>query len=75
MLTGDELRSNGNAYSMMLTLESHKKQFLANIGYCPQFDGLIGFLTGREMVALFGRLRGVKSIPRESQKWLQKVGE
>jgi ABC-type multidrug transport system ATPase subunit len=74
MLTGDELRSNGNAYSTACNLDSSRKQFLGNLGYCPQFDGLIGVLTGREMVSLFGRLRGVKSISEESRKWLQRVG-
>lgn len=74
MLTGDEMRSNGNAYASGLNVESSRKQFLAKIGYCPQFDGIVGVLTGREMVELFARLRGVENVCKDSEKWLSKVG-
>ena len=29
------------------------------IGYCPQFDALIERMTGRELLAMFARLRGI----------------
>lgn len=29
------------------------------IGYCPQFDAIIELLTGRELLTMFGRLRGI----------------
>ena len=29
------------------------------IGYCPQFDALIERLTGRELLTMFARLRGI----------------
>ena len=29
------------------------------IGYCPQFDGLIERMTGRELLTMFARLRGI----------------
>jgi ABC-type multidrug transport system ATPase subunit len=74
MLTGDEIRSNGNAYASGCNLESSRKKFLSNIGYCPQFDGLVGVLTGREMVELFARLRGVQNVSKDCEKWLSKVG-
>ncbi|GBM80125.1 ATP-binding cassette sub-family A member 3 [Araneus ventricosus] len=34
-------------------------QFQSYLGYCPQFDALIDRLTGREMLTLFGILRGL----------------
>jgi ATP-binding cassette subfamily A (ABC1) protein 3 len=76
MLTGDEGPSNGNAYAFMHNLKGHRKSFLRNIGYCPQFDGIVGVLTGREMLELFSRLRGVpsKQIPGQVNKWLGKLG-
>jgi ATP-binding cassette subfamily A (ABC1) protein 3 len=74
MLTGDEQRSNGNAYALNVNLDSNRKKFLSNLGYCPQFDGIIGVLTGREMIALFGRLRGVRYVTKETQRWLKRVG-
>ena len=35
------------------------------MGYCPQYDGLIDQMTGRETICMFARLRGVpeKNIP------------
>lgn len=40
-------------------------QYQARIGYCPQTDVVLDLLTGREMLALFGRLRGIQeqSLP------------
>ncbi|KAH7968074.1 hypothetical protein HPB52_005559 [Rhipicephalus sanguineus] len=34
--------------------------YQARIGYCPQTDVTLDLLTGREMLALFGRLRGIR---------------
>jgi len=76
MLTGDETRSNGNAYMNSLSLVSGRKEFLSKLGYCPQFDGIIGVLTGKEMLCLFARLRGVDGqVELEAKKWLRKTGE
>ena len=76
MLTGDEIRSSGNAFTSFCNLESSRKQFLSNIGYCPQFDGIVGVLTGKEMLELFCRLRGVDSanIHSVAMSWLGKLG-
>ncbi|KAK8778291.1 hypothetical protein V5799_020368 [Amblyomma americanum] len=40
-------------------------QYQARIGYCPQADVALDLLTGREMLALFARLRGIReqSVP------------
>lgn len=35
-------------------------QYQARIGYCPQTDVALDLLTGREMLALYGRLRGIR---------------
>lgn len=34
-------------------------QYLENLGYCPQMDSLNFVLTGRQILALIARLRGV----------------
>lgn len=77
MLTGDEDMTSGNAYGLNNTLSKNRKDFLANIGYCPQFDAIIGSLSGREMLTLFCHLRGVpfSQTKKEVDKWLQKVGK
>lgn len=44
---------------------------MEEIGYCPQFDAIIGELTGEEMLALMAGLRGV---PQEiSQKLINRL--
>merc|ERR1719415_198505 len=42
MLTGDEIMSNGAAMLNGITLNKDKRKFLTQIGYCPQFDSIIG---------------------------------
>lgn len=29
------------------------------IGYCPQFDALLNFMTGREMLVMYARIWGI----------------
>jgi ATP-binding cassette subfamily A (ABC1) protein 3 len=52
-------------------------QFLAHIGYCPQFDGINEVLTGHEMLKLFAILRGISKNCAESEanKWITLMGE
>ncbi|XP_076318605.1 phospholipid-transporting ATPase ABCA3-like isoform X2 [Tachypleus tridentatus] len=59
MLTGDLMLTDGNAYIGEYSLRQDMKKFQEHIGYCPQFDALIDKLTGREMLYLFARLRGI----------------
>ncbi|XP_050726962.1 phospholipid-transporting ATPase ABCA3-like [Eriocheir sinensis] len=60
MLTGDEIVTAGDAKIGSLSLTHNRREFLQQIGYCPQFDALMGDLTGIEMLQLMGRLRGMK---------------
>jgi ATP-binding cassette, subfamily A (ABC1), member 3 len=59
MITGDETISNGNVFVNGISVRSDIQKVQQQIGYCPQFDGVIGELTGRETLTLFSRLRGV----------------
>ena len=72
MLTGDEFKSGGEANLMGFDLQGSRRDFLRNIGYCPQFDSIIEVMTGREMLRLFARLRGIPSayIEGNIDKWL-----
>ena len=76
MLTGDELMTDGFAFLMGKSLGWDRRGFLSLIGYCPQFDSIIDVMTGREMLTLFARLRGVRKseIEEEVDKWLKQVG-
>jgi ABC-type multidrug transport system ATPase subunit len=48
MLTGEQLIDGGMAH-MNTTA----------VGYCPQFDAVVGKFTGGQLVRLMGRIRGV----------------
>ncbi|KAH8025345.1 hypothetical protein HPB51_007058 [Rhipicephalus microplus] len=68
MLTGDLTPTAGNAFIGDADLSPffHSfPQYQARIGYCPQADVALDLLTGREMLALFARLRGIReqSVP------------
>lgn len=85
MLTGEESLSRGNAFIVLDAdgerrgfswLARNRRSFLSNIGYCPQFDGVIDVLTGREMIQLFAHLRRIpaQSVDVETDKLLNKLG-
>ncbi|GBM33337.1 ATP-binding cassette sub-family A member 3 [Araneus ventricosus] len=59
MLTDDCYPTEGNASIQNCSLNTNLKKFQSFLGYCPQFDALIDRLTGREMLMLFGQLRGL----------------
>ncbi|XP_062579274.1 phospholipid-transporting ATPase ABCA3-like [Saccostrea cucullata] len=66
MLTGDVMSSSGHAYINSLSVDSQIQQVHRCLGYCPQFDALIDTLTGREILRLYARMRGIneKEISR-----------
>ncbi|GBM79521.1 ATP-binding cassette sub-family A member 2, partial [Araneus ventricosus] len=59
MLTGDCYPTEGNVLIQKCPLNTNLKKFQSHLGYCPQFDALIDRLNGREMLMLFGQLRGL----------------
>ncbi|XP_039258738.2 phospholipid-transporting ATPase ABCA3-like isoform X1 [Styela clava] len=69
MLTGDVRPTAGTAYVNGHDIISNRKQAQQKIGYCPQFDGLIQQMTGRETLVMYARLRGVK------EKYIQDIVE
>ena len=77
MLTGDEQLTAGEATLSGYRLANEPEKFLAEIGYCPQFDAIIDQMTGREMLILFCRLRGIKpeNAENESEKWIEFLGK
>eukprot|EP00050_Salpingoeca_kvevrii_P001372 m.168672 g.168672 ORF g.168672 m.168672 type:complete len:270 (-) comp10356_c0_seq5:318-1127(-) len=60
MLTGDEIMSKGTAYMDGFDIRTDMKRVRQRMGYCPQFDALIELMTGREILTMFARLRGVR---------------
>ncbi|XP_038685237.1 ABC transporter A family member 1 isoform X1 [Tripterygium wilfordii] len=60
MLSGEESPSDGNAFIFGKDIRSNPRAVRRHIGYCPQFDALLEFLTVKEHLELYAR---VKSVP------------
>jgi ABC-type multidrug transport system ATPase subunit len=59
ILTGERSPSQGTAYIAGYDVRTNLKKVQQLIGYCPQFDALIERMTGRELLTMFARLRGI----------------
>ena len=59
MMVGDESISWGDVWINGLNIQTQQKKTQRLIGYCPQFDALLGNLTARETLQMFALIRGV----------------
>ncbi|CAK7342616.1 unnamed protein product [Dovyalis caffra] len=59
MLTGEESPTDGTAFIFGKDMRSNPKAARRLIGYCPQFDALLEFLTVQEHLELYARIKGV----------------
>ena len=60
MLTGDVLPSGGQAIVGGYDVVTHVNESRKKLGFCPQFDALDNFLTVKEHLMLYARLRGIE---------------
>ncbi|XP_022745140.1 ABC transporter A family member 1-like isoform X3 [Durio zibethinus] len=59
MLTGEESPTEGTAFIFGKDISSNPKAARHHIGYCPQFDALLEYLTVQEHLELYARIKGV----------------
>ncbi|CAL0326631.1 unnamed protein product [Lupinus luteus] len=59
MLCGEESPSDGTAFIFGKDICSNPKAARRYIGYCPQFDALLEYLTVKEHLELYARIKGV----------------
>lgn len=67
LLTGEQATSDGAAYIAGYNVYSQRSDASRFMGFCPQFDGLLPLLTGREHLFLYAALRGVPVSEAKSQ--------
>ncbi|CAH8577979.1 unnamed protein product [Schistosoma turkestanicum] len=60
MITGDLEPSSGQILVVGHDLNRNLRKAQQSLGYCPQFDALLPYLTGKETLQLFARLRGIQ---------------
>ncbi|KAK0597531.1 hypothetical protein LWI29_026223 [Acer saccharum] len=59
MLSGEEYPTDGTAFVFGKDICSNPKAARRLIGYCPQFDALLEYLTVQEHLELYARIKGV----------------
>ncbi|XP_048188151.1 ATP-binding cassette sub-family A member 17-like [Perognathus longimembris pacificus] len=59
MLTGQKPTTSGDAFVKGFSISSQLGKVRQFIGYCPQFDALPNFMTGRETLIMYARIRGI----------------
>jgi ABC-type multidrug transport system ATPase subunit len=59
MLTGEHSVGSGQILVGGHSVASQLQQVQKRIGYVPQFDALIGYMTGRELLQMYCKIRGV----------------
>lgn len=76
MLTGEVLPDAGDAWVAGCSTSSSMEAARHHMGYCPQFEALLGAMTAEEVLSLYARLRGVQEshIPPMVSHLIARVG-
>ncbi|XP_019607231.2 phospholipid-transporting ATPase ABCA3 isoform X1 [Rhinolophus sinicus] len=59
ILTGDVTATSGKVFIDGISIIENVRKVWSRIGYCPQSDPVLGHMTGRELLIMYARLRGV----------------
>lgn len=59
MMTGDVGVTEGNVTAAGFPLSKQMAAARRKMGYCPQYDALLDLMTGRELLQMYARLRGI----------------
>nr|XP_031543140.1 LOW QUALITY PROTEIN: ATP-binding cassette sub-family A member 3-like [Vicugna pacos] len=59
MLTGEETTTSGLVLIDGISITENIRKIRSRIGYCPQCDPMLNHMTGRELLIMYARLRGV----------------
>lgn len=76
MLTSELAPTSGDILLANHSVVRESDKTRRRIGYCPQFDSNLEYLTGREHLQLYASLKGIPSkwVSREVNKKLAEVG-
>ncbi|XP_055483588.1 phospholipid-transporting ATPase ABCA3-like [Psammomys obesus] len=65
ILTGEKTPTTGNVFVDGISVTKNIRKVRSKIGYCPQFDALLEYMTGWEIMIMYARIWGVS----EHQIW------
>ena len=76
ILAGNLHSSSGTAFLEGFDVRKNLRKVRQNVGYCPQFDALQTYMTGKQLLSMYARIRGVhsKDINQLVQIELERVG-
>jgi ABC-type multidrug transport system ATPase subunit len=77
ILTGEVTPDRGDAVIAQHSVLTQLSAARCRLGYCPQFEALPAAMTGREVLHMYARLRGVKGqgrVQRMAQQLLDELG-
>ncbi|XP_053973007.1 retinal-specific phospholipid-transporting ATPase ABCA4-like isoform X1 [Hylaeus volcanicus] len=75
MLTGEEIPNSGIMYLGKSDIRTNRKNYLAQMGYCPQTDAMLSSLNSFDHLRLFALLRGIpkSKVDLEVNKWINRL--
>ncbi|KAM6155211.1 phospholipid-transporting ATPase ABCA3-like [Rhynchocyon petersi] len=59
MLTGEEPITSGVVFVDGIDITENIREVRSRIGYCPQSDPMLNYMTGRELLIMYARIWGV----------------
>ncbi|XP_040829656.1 phospholipid-transporting ATPase ABCA3-like [Ochotona curzoniae] len=60
ILTAEDIATSGDVFVEGFSITKNNMKIRSKIGYCPQFDALLEYMTAREIMTMYARLWGVK---------------
>ncbi|XP_035578251.1 ATP-binding cassette sub-family A member 3-like isoform X7 [Zalophus californianus] len=75
ILTGEETVTSGDVFIEHFSITKSLQKVKSRVGYCPQSDALLEYMTGREIMIMCARLWGVSEpqIQLYVNRWLSSV--
>lgn len=75
IITGEELSDNGDMFLKGYGMSFDRKEYLSQIGYCPQNTALIDSLNARDHLRLFTQIRGMpkNQVNLEVEEWIKRL--
>ncbi|EDM17624.1 similar to ATP-binding cassette transporter sub-family A member 14 (predicted) [Rattus norvegicus] len=59
ILTGEEIATSGDVFIEGYSITRNILKVRSKIGYCPQFDALLDYMTSREILTMYARVWGI----------------
>uniref|UniRef100_A0A8C7ACP0 ABC transporter domain-containing protein n=1 Tax=Neovison vison TaxID=452646 RepID=A0A8C7ACP0_NEOVI len=75
ILTGEETVTSGDVFIEHFSITKSLPKVKSRVGYCPQYDALLEYMTGREIMIMCARLWGVSEpqIQLYVNRWLSSM--